>query len=281
MDKKHQQAIEFLFRFIDVQIQKYTQLTKLGIGPDAKMNAALVRSQVTRLLDILESYLSLTNPQQDDLIHLMQTMKFYLGCEYLRSRASWLIDDNRIHNNEYDRICDQQEELRILCNAIDGWTDIEPEKLTRVQQQCLHDSHAIAFRILALAATLKEDPMRTDLGNDNHLGHGLIIMRRHAQPGGRYYNPIISSEITERLSYADAYLNTSSLTKSTLELDQMTSKPCIDNDKVKLQRLRIHYNTLANENPQHSLLTWGLFAAGAAVACTASVFAMQNSRFKL
>ena len=209
--------LPFAIQLIDIQIKKYNKLATIGVGPDALVSAELIKNQVTDLIQQLEALLNRNTPSQEELIDFASTLEFYLQCEYLRGRAGWLLDENKIHNTVYERVTGQLEEL----------AEIDPEQnrkidplLTPFQEQYLHDSHEVAYRILHLVARLVEDPERTDLGKDNNLGHGLVIMRKHAKTGGRYHNPEISKEIQAREKESGDFIEASPFSKSTKTLNK-------------------------------------------------------------
>ncbi|MCC5791242.1 MAG: hypothetical protein JJT82_01335 [Legionellaceae bacterium] len=234
---KAQHIMEFAFQYIDIQIKKYHRLASVGVGPDAKVSAALIQSQVTELLEALTPLVQQDAPSDQDCLAFAGLMRFYLDCEYLRGRAGWLLDDNRIHNTVYERVSQQQAALDAICaESEDGalWTE---KALSPLQQQYWHDSHAIAFRILDLVRLLKENPQRTDLGADNNLGHGLRIMRQHARPDGRYYEEAISAELVERWKDSQQFLQHSLLEKSTRQCDKETARQHVEEDRQQWQQL--------------------------------------------
>lgn len=298
MRSNPEQLVEFVFTLIDVQIKKYSRLAEAGVGPDAKTSAALIRSQVNDLLELLKHYLNLEKPSQNDVLTLAQSVKFYLDCEYLRGRAGWLLDDNNIHNTVYERVSTQKKELGILCERMEGWVDIDRMALTSVQQQYLHDSHAIAFRILNIAVRLKEDPECIDLDKEKIPPHALKIIRRHAQPGGRYHDDELGAEIVTSFRSSEDYLDHSLLKKSAIELDKEAAATCRVENRAAFQTLLTTFldkhpnRSLANadfkwlevaeiparpvEPTARPLIKWGLFAAGFAIAVAYAAIRNNN-----
>lgn len=255
--------IEFSFHLIDVQIEKYTKLAQVGVGPDAKVSAALIHAQVQDLLAGLDTLMHQKNPLKEEIRHYAQTVRFYLDCEYLRGRAGWLLDDNTIHNTVYNRVSKQMVSFERQFPNLE-----KSHVLTDLQHQFEHDSHAIAFRILDLVKRLKEDPDRTDLGSDNALGHGLVIMRKHARASARYSQEPIASELEERHSISQSYLKHSPFSKSTAKLEKDQAIEYSQHDRLQLDQLKTMHKT---HNRPTTLCQYGMFAAGAIVAAATAV----------
>ncbi len=289
-----QKLIEFAIVSIDMQVKKYQKLVKIGIGPDAKMNATLVQRQVSDLLLQLDRLLETSEPTQKDMLEFAQLMKFYLDCEYTRGRAGWLLDENNFHNVNYERVTEQLKILDELCSE-DNSRLAHPEILTEQQRQCLHDSHEIAYLILDMAIKLKENPERTDLGDASHFGHGFSIMRKHAQLNGRYYEPEICKEMENRHQESEDFLNESDLKKTTDTLDgQAASTFFIDDTEHLKNQLDIFLelypfselskadfdfyqidrtkNNQKSEQKSHGLIKLGLFALGGVIAASTAAF---------
>lgn len=308
MHKIQQKLIEFSLELIDIQIKKYQGLTKIGVGPDAKLNAAMVRNQVVELLTRLDDYLSLDDPSLQQSHSYAQHLSFFLGCEYTRARAGWLLDENTIHNPLYNRITEQRTKLVELMDEI-SLESPSSISLNAFQSQYQHDSYEVAFRILDLALRLQKDPEQ-DLGQDNNLGHGLAIMRKHAQPNGRYYQEDIASEIKQAHSAARQFIQDSFYEKSTelLEHDQATQYAQQDN--AAFQTLFSKFIKLVPNSPLaasnypwyqvgkpaatttpnakteqskqhnhgHNLRQWGLFAITATTVAAAVVCSDEKRR---
>lgn len=289
-----QKLFEFAIVSIDIQIKKYQKLVKIGIGPDAKMNAILVQRQVSDLLLQLDRLLKISEPSEKDMLQFAQLMKFYLDCEYIRGRAGWLLDENNIHNVEYERVTQQLKILDELCLE-DTSKLAHPEILTEQQRQCLHDSHEIAYLILDIAIKLKENPERTDLGDVSHFGHGFSIMRKHVHLNGRYYNPEISKEMENRHQESEDFLNESDLEKTTDTLDRQSASTFFINDSEHLKNqldifLELYpsselskadfefyqigrtSNNQKSEQKSHGLIKLGLFALGGVIAVGTAAF---------
>ncbi|QBR82897.1 hypothetical protein E3983_00090 [Legionella israelensis] len=291
------ELIEFSFRLIDIQIKKYKQLATAGVGPDAKISAALIQAQVGKLLTHLNHVLSLDEVDDKELLAFAQNLKFYLNCEYLRGRAGWLLDDNKIHNTVYERVSSQLEELKGICSN-EPLPDINEALLSPFQKQYLQDSHEIAFLILDLATKLKENPNRKDFGSNYNLGHGLKIMQTHAAPNGRYHNPEIGNEIKQKYELSKDFLENSPLQKSTRQLDKDTAREYEKKDKKEFKQLLEQFlqkypeSKLAKEdfkwfnvatldktnkaNSSKALRNWGIFTIGVITTGIAATWAMQN-----
>lgn len=197
MQTKYQQLQNFLFELVDIQIKKYMALTKIGVGPDALLNAQLVKDEVDILLGIISkiNVLLLTGlVSPENFWQLFHTVKFYLDQEYIRSHAAWLVDENHIHNPLFDRLKQQRSQLESIIKgmeALDIPSFLDPSDYRR----CEYDSNAIAFKILTLAIKLKENP-NTEIGNDAP-EHAKKILKKHAQPEGRYHNSEIFNNIQQ------------------------------------------------------------------------------------
>jgi hypothetical protein len=204
---------EFLCELIDIQIKKYVALTKIGIGPDARLNARLVFNEVSELIQFAEILIKLIqNPSLDKqaLADIYTQVKFYLEQEHIRAYAGWLLDENNIHTPGLSRVKGQLEHLNKIGQSvgIDGTTPSEP--VTDIQKQCQHDSCSIAFYILDLAKQIIANPeMELD---DNIPKHARMILKRNVVI--RYGKSEFSKPIEELHSKYDAFLKTSHFDKS-------------------------------------------------------------------
>ncbi len=219
-----QQLINLAEEIIRAQIDKYTSLTRIGIGPDAQLSAALAYEQADVLISQLKTYQALPSPTPSQHAHFAYMLNFYIECEFMRSHAGWLLDDNKIHNPLYERVISQSKRMADLYKDNPSWHEHFPKELTTSQQQFLHDSHSVAYTILNLVQRLKEDPQRDDIKGASGFGHGLMIMRRHAKEGGRYHQPEIYSEIEHHLKRSSVYLESSSLSKRDLSLSKLEAE---------------------------------------------------------
>lgn len=245
----NQLVIAFTFKLIDIQIQKYEALVSRGIGPDAALSAYLACQQVTDLLESLETYLNTDEPSDALTLDMASKLKFYFDCEYLRGRAGWLMDDNRVHNIIFERLEEQQTDFQEIESGISETISTDHLIFQDKYMQYLHDSHQIAFNILKMAVTLKADPSH-DFGDDHHLGHGLMIMRRNAKPMGRYHQPEIAKELESMFGASKTYLSDSHLQTSTLRLEKDTAVQSQATHKKWLDNLLVKFRELA---PDHAL----------------------------
>src|SRR5579871_2570933 len=116
---KYYQLTVFLLKLIKVQIEKYSALTHVGVGPDAAMNAMLLLHEVDELIDFTSELLKLIkNNTSDDTLFdsiFMQT-RFYIEQERLRGYAAWLIDANNIHSSVYSRVKQYEADIEKIIN---------------------------------------------------------------------------------------------------------------------------------------------------------------------
>lgn len=206
--------IEFQLKLIENQINKYHDLAKIGIGPDASMNAKLVVYEVEELLAFLETMLQdYYNISNEILESIFTQTYFYIKQEHLRAFSGWLIDANNIHSPLLEFVQKQLSDLEEMAYAanIDISKTYQPD--TSVQQQCEHDSHQIAFLILDKAIQLKNDP-ELDLGNQIP-PHAQKIFRKHAHPNGRYHQAQIWEPMLRLHTQCQLFLSHSTLEKST------------------------------------------------------------------
>lgn len=114
MDPKFSELGIFLFQLIDIQIKKYLKLTEMGVGPDAGMNADLVRGEVEELFIIAYEFMLRLEQKTltDEIVEgYISQIRFYLDLEEQRAIAGELLDSNNIHNSVYDRLEKQIPEL--------------------------------------------------------------------------------------------------------------------------------------------------------------------------
>lgn len=216
--KNQRQLFEFVCELIDIQIKKYVHLQKIGIGPDAGMNAVLVVKQVEELFQLAKELLKSMNTStetksSDDkqFKNIFNQVQFYLEQEFLRGHAGWLIDENNIHTPEFDRLRLQKEQLASIAREASISMASPAMPVTDIQKQCEHDSHAIAFLILDLAIKLKADPeMKLDANIPSHAG---IILRRHARPEGRYSQTNIWEPLQDLHKKCLSFLEKSKISK--------------------------------------------------------------------
>jgi hypothetical protein len=303
MNSKLQELVEFSIKLIDIEIKKYERLANVGVGPDANLSAASVQLQVEELLKALNIMLTTDIVSPLMLKVFAHHLTFYIDCEYLRGRAGWLLDENKIHNTVYERVLSQKKELAEICGHLTDEGHGLDCFLSTFQHQYLYDSHAIAFRILELASKLKEDPERLDLGPDNNLGHGLMIMRNHAREGGRYHQTEVANEISERFNLSLNYMNESPLSKSTTQLSAVQSEKLKTKDRDLFNNILIKFKALApnsivfsknaqwfdvaildkkteshlKTNTKFSYVKWGMFGVAAVAACTTAVMMLRNN----
>lgn len=233
---KIKQLYEFLCEHIDIQIKKYVALSDFAVGPDARMNAALIVEEVNALLPLAESLLKMLNRikegkeiNKDEFIVNFLQVDFYFQHEYLRSHAAWLIDQT-IHSDMFKRFNTQQQQL------IEIAEDIKDSDITiavnESQKQCQHDSYEIAFRILDAAVKLKSGLEV----KDENFGHALTIMKRFAQPEGLYHQAEAWKLIQEKHAECKAFLSKPSplkkSTKTLLKVEALNKKikhkECLD-----------------------------------------------------
>ena len=149
---------EFVCGLIDRQIEKYDDLARIGIGPDALFSAQLTLDEVVELLDFAKQLMKeIKSPPKDNsnLIKIFNQVKFYLEQEVLRFKASWLLDENNIHSNGKERVEKELEQLKTIAGEIIDFSDSMP--LTDIQKQCQYNSAAIAFYILNLVKNLNKN----------------------------------------------------------------------------------------------------------------------------
>lgn len=205
------QLLEFLCKFIDIQIKKYESLATVGIGPDARLNARLVLNEVDELLDLTEQLLAETELSSNDnveFINIFNQVKFYIEQEYVRSYAGWLLAENNIHSTVKERVSEQLNELLAIAKLIGLNTEGPSSPITLVQKQCKYDSCAISYKILDLALKIRDNPQHQFDGQIPP--HALMVMKTNAT--SRYVT--YSDEIEALHHKYENYLNSSGLEKS-------------------------------------------------------------------
>lgn len=243
----NQRLFEFLCMLIDIQIKKYVSLARIGVGPDASMNAKLVFDQVNELMPFLEELLvPLENHSQnkaDNFQAIFNRIFFYLTHEHLRGYAGWLIDENPIHTPEFNRL---QEQLAGINNIGElARIDLTLSSIaeTELQKQSQYDSYAISFLILDVAIKLRDNP-EMQLGNEIP-AHATRILRKHATgPDGRYYRKDIFTDIKKIHAKCQNFLNQSVLKKSITMLSLEEAKQKADVHRDKLNSYLARYKTV-------------------------------------
>ena len=213
---KYKKIFEFTYTLIDAQIEKYKKLADFGVGPDARMNASLVLDEVNELIACATQLLAMMEQPSSEreveinFLSIFNQVRFYVEQEHARAYAGWLIDENNIHTGVYSRVKAQLEQLDGLAKAanIDISTPAEP--MTDTQKQCLHDSNAIAYKILNLAMQLIKNPT-IDVKTLGVQDHAQVILKRHVStPSSRYFNPDIATPIKTLFKKHKQFLDTSS-----------------------------------------------------------------------
>lgn len=253
--------LEFLQKLIQVQINKYVELTEIGIGPDALMNAALVYDEVNDLFKIADTLLShIQSPSTNhiNIAVLYEQVRFYLEQEYWRGKAGFLIDENNIHSGEMIRL--EQQLAFIKQFASDYQIDIKHPALphNETQRRCLHDSHAIAHFILELAIQVKSDP--DTQFSDRVPKHAEKILRRHAKANGRYHNQEIYQQIENMFDVSERFLSHSVRHKSELKLTKENALKMKVEHQAQLDALAMEYRSIKSSSKMSSVKQFGLFA---------------------
>lgn len=255
----------FIQKLIAIQIKKYVDLTEIGIGPDASINASLVHDQVEDLLCLSQQLLdriemARKESKNVDITDLFNQMRFYLEQEFTRGKAGYLLDQNQIHSGEMDRLNDQLTFVKSFASQ-HRISIIEPTKPTnQMQERCLHDSHAIAAFILNLAIQVKSDPEM----EFSHAvpAHAIKILRKHGKQGGRYHQPEIYEEIERMFNVSNDFLATSTLEKRTDKLCKEEAKLEKIRHETILNALQAKHDSLMCKT-RNKHVTWqhyGLFA---------------------
>lgn len=217
----HQALFEFTCELIDVQIKKYVELTRIALGLDVEINAALVGQEVNSLFEFARELLEELKKAKEDrdndkFVKIFQQVRFYLEQEYKRGRAGWLLDENNVHIPEMIRLTQQTEQLKQLAMRANIDFSKPAKPYNEGQDQCEHDSYAIVHFLLNIVVQLKQDP-KVVLPLDERLHHAVRIMRAHAvNLDGRYNQEQIWLEIKKLYEESDVFLKTSPFSKSTL-----------------------------------------------------------------
>jgi hypothetical protein len=224
--EKYARLLAFLCELIDIQIKKYVSLTRIGIGPDARMNAKLVLDEVGALFLFADQLLSeLEHPSQSEqsgkqFETIFNQIKFYFEQEYIRAYAGWLIDENNIHSPEYHRLAQQSDKLQELASDAKISLGAFSPPQTPAQRQCQHDSHEIAYFILDLVVQLKQNPAM-ELDENTLPVHARKIMLSHiAEPDSRYNKESIWNPIQQLHERCRLFLEQSTLQKSIEKLSR-------------------------------------------------------------
>lgn len=249
--RNHQNLFEFLCMLIDVQIKKYLDLARIGVGPDAAMNATLVFDQADELMlflgDLLDYLENKSGNKANDFQAIFYRIWFYLDLEYTRGYAGWLIDENPIHSPEFYRLQEQVSVLTQLGKR--AGVDLNRPQIaeTKLQKQSEYDSHAIAFLIVNTAIELKKNP-QMELG-DNIPAHAVRVFRKNATgPDGRYYRKDIFSEIERLHNKSKNFLDQCTLEKSKTGLSQTDAQAQSALHRNKLNEYLARYQIEAVKN---------------------------------
>jgi hypothetical protein len=282
----HTRLFEFLSDLIEVQIKKYTALAKQGVGPDSRLNAALVYNEVNELLGFAEELLQALDASQEDdskrssLISIFNQIKFYVEQEHLRAEAGWLLDANNIHEGVANRAKKQLEQLKeIAASASIDFSSVS-EPTTAIQRQCQHDSNNIAFFILALARDLRSNP---NLELDKIPLHAQGILRKHAS--SRYQQ--FAAEIDNLYEKCSCFLQKSTIKEfhSSLGKEDAISNAKLHRDSLKellnrYQKIEPNSALFASDNKEYKIETAppqsaaGILSNGSAL--TKSIFTRRN-----
>jgi hypothetical protein len=256
--KKYYQLTECLLRLIKVQIEKYTGLASIGVGPDAGINGFLVVDEVNELLQFASTLIGLMIKRKEDELtfrSILSQTQFYLDQEHLRGYAGWLIDENNIHNTEYKRLERYKADMAEIISSSMIVDKSKPQPTNPMQQQCEHDSHSIAFKITDLVIQLRGTP-ELELNESVAPKHALRILRKHAQDDGRYHQPKIYEEIERLHLQCSEYLSKSSLTTRTKPLSKEEASTIRNNHTKQFEDLLVQYqkcnssSKLFSENPE-------------------------------
>jgi hypothetical protein len=239
---KYTELFELLSELIDVQIKKYVKLATIGVGPDARLNAALVYEEVNELL---ESAFLLLHPLEkehnDETIFLsaFSLVKFYLEQESFRAGAGWLLDSNNIHDTVDERTKTQLAQLKQIGELAEiADFSIRAKPNTQVQNQCEHDSFEIAHRILTLARNIRTTPtMELD---EKIPTHAQEILRKNASTRYLQYQ----EEIDQQYQKCEFYLNNSTLEKRTSVLTKEEALSYQKTHGFQLSSLLERYKTI-------------------------------------
>jgi hypothetical protein len=227
--KSYLRLFEFICQLIDIQIKKYSDLTKKGAGPDALMSADLARNEVNDLLmlsnRLLTTFKNSNLQDKSNFQMVFDRVKFYLNQEELRARAAWLLDANNFHSSEYERLVEQQQALCDIGKraAINLEKTVSPSLAWEHQLQ--HDSNEIAYFILTIAIEAKADDNITFPSGVPK--HAERIIRNHAKPGGRYHDPEIFTEMQVLYLQTKTFLDSSPLKKNQTTLTKEEAEKAV------------------------------------------------------
>ena len=247
------ELLTFIFKLIDVQIKKYSNLADFGVGPDAKLNAKLVLDEVNDLTVLARDYLDNLKKGAESALGVFRTLTFYINLEYVRARAGWLIDENIIHNTVYERVCDQKKKLEQIA-ILAGFQNEEEKPSTERQKQIQHDSYAIAHVILDTAFALIQNPdaeIRETIPS-----HAKAIVRKHAALGGRYQKADIREEIISRHEACNLFLAASPLEKSQFILTVDMAQASALSHRSELDVLLLRFDSEVPEKDKSKHFSW-------------------------
>lgn len=251
---KQNELFDFLAELIAVQIKKYVELATRGVGPDARLNAALVYDEVDELLEMAELLLEEITfndnspEEQKDIVFtsVFGQIKFYLEQESLRGYAGWLLDANNIHTGVYTRTQKQLQDLFKIANIASAEAIPLSEPTTDIQQQCKHDSNGIALRILALAIDIKNNPnMELDAKVPSH---AQTLLRKNATT--RYVT--YETKINALHSECKNFINISTMQERSSTLKSTKAK---ENEQIHNSKLALLLNRYQKLEPTSSLFS--------------------------
>ncbi|CDZ76289.1 hypothetical protein BN59_00556 [Legionella massiliensis] len=251
---KHAELFDLLCELIDVQIKKYVKLATVGVGPDARLNAALVYEEVNELLGFADLLLQEmeTNFESETIkkfayVDVFDQLKFYLEQESFRGHAGWLLDDNKIHATVDERTTQFLKELEAIDEEESFDFSEKSVPRTEIQRQCQHDSYQIAHRILALAIDVSTNP---DMQFDKKIpAHAQPILRKHAST--RYVQ--YADEINSLHDECEEFLQQSTLANSSTVLENGQAR---DYQKAHLEQwnnLLYRYRCINTDSPLFSV----------------------------
>ncbi|MGC1182388.1 hypothetical protein [Legionella sp.] len=253
---------EFVYELINTQIEKYVNLVKIGIGPDASINANLVLDEVTELMDSAKNLLMhIEKPPHthEEFVIILEQVRFYLEQEQLRGTASYLLDENKVHSGQIDWMNKQFGVFSEFSAAADIDMSRPALAITESQKQCEHDSNAIAFYILDIAKKLKSDP-KIEF-EQSFPKHAAIILRRNASPEiNRYNQPNISQKIDELHARTNTFLKQSNLKKrddlfciADLNKKQLTHQELLTQLLSRYQLVKPNSKLFSQEDQDHQI----------------------------
>ena len=250
---QHTKLFDFLSKLIDVQIRKYVKLAAIGIGPDALLNAALVHDEVEelielsrRLLEEIQSNARSEKPTNTAFLNAFYQIKFYIEQEQARASAGLLLDKNNIHATVDNRTSEQLEQIKEIAAAAQIDCTEKSKPMTKIQEQCQHDSCQIAFFILKLARDIRDNP---NMEFDKKIPpHAQEILRKNANT--RYRD--LAQEIDELYQEHELFLQNSNLKKRSSELTEESAKTSAVKHTQTLQELLERYKKIEpNSSEEH------------------------------